>query len=420
MHQFSICTIHENKLKKVTNYSKELIPLAFVPYVINDSDEHIFLVNLRTDDTLIIGERERQLLKTWRQHSPDIQEIEKNAQFIQILFDNNFIASYATTPIPFSVALPRPQLPGPWLKKFRFLLVPFFLIQLILITIACILLLTSKFSIFPNYYDFFWTDDIFILFLGSFFVSYIMLAIHELSHFLCAKMLGIESRINLIAIRINQVVAETEHYYIYSLRKTERMMIYFSGIATEATIAAILLILLYCNMLELEIVRLARYIIYARILSIIWQMSMFFKTDTYNALSDYLKQENLYEDGIRYLELTFLRVSGIRRLARYLINEFTEHETHSIWSSLSSKERYNAKVFARYFFVGVFMSCILMVFIYIPRDIEFIRRSFLLVEKNPSILSMIKTSLVVTIILWDYMVLIYSYSVSLKKRYLHL
>lgn len=405
MSTFTFFTLLKDKLKKrIYIPSIEIFPLSFSPYLLNQEKSYTYIVNKRTDDTLVIGRSEAELIQKWRQGNFAIEEIEENNEFIQTLLDNNFITKCSKYQVYQEATIPKPQLRKLSLQFLRPFVIPFLILESVVIVFAIVCVLQNFLALTPTFHDFFWTPDVFDLYLGSFALSYILALIHEAAHFVSSKAFGIESRINLFAVRINQLVSETEHYFIYSLKKHERIIIYLSGLITDITLAALLLILINFNFIPTQLIPLSRYIVLVQLLAALWQLNVFFKTDVYNALSDTINQPNLYEESMRYIQLKMSYFNVPKSISRFIMKIAQTESFDEYISHLDASQMRNVKGFSHLFFVGILQSVVLMIFVTVPRDIVIITNALQTSLNATSYEHFFKGLFIAIVISWAYVI----------------
>ena len=407
MKKFRV-TINERAgiYKRIDLTPDQLVPIKFNQIKINDADTDIFLVNMDYDTTLMIGRDEVSLIKRWLRNPPDIEEINTNQEFIQTLLDSDFIQESGGTSLFSRSIRPRPQLYGNWLAWLKPFIFPIIIIQVVIILFALFVYIPNYQRLTPSIRDFFWTDDIFTLYTVSFVISYILVFIHELGHFFASKAYGIESRINIFSTRVNQLVAETEHYFAFSIKKSHRINMYLMGILVDATIASLVLLALAFNVIPIEFIPIAKFVFLCQILGVLWQFNVFYKTDVYNTLCEWLGQENLYEDSLRYLQLKMRKYKPFRKMLPIFLKFLKTDDFSERFSDLTPTQKRNAKLFSVLFILGITQSFIIMAFISIPRDLILIQKAIseILVVGNP--INLAKTVVVVAAISWTYLVLL--------------
>lgn len=392
----------EGLYKKVRLTEQELFPIKLADHFINEQEDRIYLTNLVSDDTLIVSSQEARLVKEWQQSGVTQSHLAEYPSFFQILLDNNFVVACGKYRPCRLGELPKPQLQNFELRYLRPFYVYFMLMQLTTISVGVTLLFVRYQQLFPRFEDFFWSQDIFILFVGSFVISYSLVILHESAHFLTAKIFGVESRIHLFSVRSHQLVSETEHFFVYTVSRNQRILIYLAGVLFDAFTASVAIILVHLLLIPEPWMPLIRYFILVQLLGVWWQLNVYFKTDIYNVISDLFKQENLYEDALRYVQLK-MKNSGIPKIVRTVVLRFFATDAFTTrLSTLSKSQRRKAQWFAILLIIGVLQSLVMTCFITVPRDIVLFKMSIGLVVTADSFVKAMQGLLIMTILLWNY------------------
>jgi putative peptide zinc metalloprotease protein len=142
--------------------------------------------------------------------------------------------------------------------------------------------------------------------LGVATFSLVTLLIHEMSHLLAARAVGVKSRMG-IGHRLWVVVAETDLTGLWSVPKKERFLPILAGPLADMTSAALILLVIYGQHqgwipvppLALEMIR---AIFFSYVLQITWQLFFFVRTDLYYVFSTYFDCKNLLGDTEVFLK----------------------------------------------------------------------------------------------------------------------
>lgn len=168
---------------------------------------------------------------------------------------------------------------------------------------------------FPEYNDYFISENYFITIFLNFILGTILLSVHELSHLFSGRVQGIYGKIG-IGLRLYFPVAETDLTGLWRLEPKKRNLPLLAGIINDLFLTSIGIILLYAFDQEMIYYPLILYrIINACILilfyGLIWQLMFFMKTDLYYALSNILGVRNLYEESWNYILYNIRKLWGL-------------------------------------------------------------------------------------------------------------
>lgn len=148
--------------------------------------------------------------------------------------------------------------------------------------------------------------------LGVVTFSFLTLFLHEMSHLLAARAVGVKSRLG-VGHRLWVVVAETDLTGLWAVPKRNRYLPILAGLLTDLTTAAAILLVVYgesrgwlsLSPLGLEMIR---AIFFAYILQITWQFFFFVRTDLYYVLTIYFDCKNLMGDTEIFLKNQIARL----------------------------------------------------------------------------------------------------------------
>ena len=160
---------------------------------------------------------------------------------------------------------------------------------LVLISSFFILILEPKYL--PRYSDYFFINNISLLFILSFLFGWVLVFIHELAHYLAARSLGIRAKI-YFSNRLYFLVAVTDITNIYKVSRKRRYRVYLAGMTVDLLIMSVLTILLFLSdlgyiHLQSGIYSFFKFLVLLEFLGIIWQFYFFLKTDIYYVVENY-------------------------------------------------------------------------------------------------------------------------------------
>jgi putative peptide zinc metalloprotease protein len=132
--------------------------------------------------------------------------------------------------------------------------------------------------------------------------------LHELSHVVAARALGVNSRLG-IGHRMWFVVAEADLTGLWAVSKKQRYLPLLAGMITDIVSAAVLILLLLARdsswiHLPIFAVRICKALVMSYWIRIVWQFYVFVRTDIYFVITNYFECRNLLgdtEDFLRHL-----------------------------------------------------------------------------------------------------------------------
>jgi hypothetical protein len=158
--------------------------------------------------------------------------------------------------------------------------------------------------VFPDHRTMTWTVLIALSYAGVF--------VHELSHLIAARAVGINSRMG-ISHRLWYLVAETDLTGLWAVPKRQRYLPMLAGMLIDSTSAALLILLLFVHGQEWLVfssfwVRLVRALAFSYLLGITWQFFLFVRTDLYYVIANLLNCRNLLGDTQDFLRNQLARI----------------------------------------------------------------------------------------------------------------
>lgn len=148
------------------------------------------------------------------------------------------------------------------------------------------------------------------------FLAFVCLALgslflHELSHVVAARALGINSRLG-IGHRMWFLVAEADLTGLWAVSKKQRYLPLLAGLITDVVSAAILVLLLYAQDVQwihipIFAIRVGKALVMSYWLRILWQFYVFVRTDIYFVITNYFDCRNLLSDTEDFLKNCIFR-----------------------------------------------------------------------------------------------------------------
>jgi putative peptide zinc metalloprotease protein len=168
-------------------------------------------------------------------------------------------------------------------------------------------LLLARPGLRPAPADAFLTHDVLANVVLVALVAWTLVFLHELAHAVAVRALGCTGRLSL-SRRLWFLVAQTEMSAIRTAPRSRRYAAYLAGMTWDVAV------MLGCLLLELSRIggQFPRTVVYTLTLSLIFQFSVFMRTDVYYVLANWLRLGNLMEDTRHLLANLAHRVLGRR------------------------------------------------------------------------------------------------------------
>lgn len=137
-------------------------------------------------------------------------------------------------------------------------------------------------------------------------LAWTLVFLHELAHAVAVRALGCTGRLSL-SRRLWFLVAQTEMSAVRTAPRKRRYAAYLAGMTWDVAV------MLACLLLEMAgVAQLARTVVYTLTLSLVFQFSVFMRTDVYYVLANWLRLGNLMEDTRHVLANLAHRALGRR------------------------------------------------------------------------------------------------------------
>jgi hypothetical protein len=314
----------------------------------------------------------------------------------------------------------------PWLKKvpnkwFRWILSDFFIICVFLIIIGG--LFFGMPMHFPNFKDFFWNVDLFVVFISLSLIDLVLIFIHEIAHFCVTKAVGGEATMQ-ISHRYFDIVAETQSYYLSILSKYKRYAVYIAGMVSDLLIISILYWIIYLSRLFSYNLGILQSFFYAVIIlkfsSILWQFNIYFETDLYNLFSDMVHQYHLKQDVIKNMgvHVRKWRIPLVRKITKHLLSMFLSEDIIEESDDLRYLKKYDRRILNIYLVLvvlGFSLTTINYILFIIPREFRYLllaAQNLIFYTALKDIGSFVKTIVFLIMVCYQYVLLFF----LLKKR----
>ncbi|PJO43242.1 hypothetical protein [Lysinibacillus xylanilyticus] len=214
------------------------------------------------------------------------------------------------------------------------------------ILLTIILLVSFPNKLFPKYQDTFVLSSIGLSLLIFFFVSWLLVFLHEGAHYLAVSATGKKMNFQL-SIRWFWVVIEANMNTLWSIPREKRYIPFLAGFFIDIFIINIALIsTLVIN--DIFVISLLKMIALIQLYKIIWQCIIFLRTDFYYVLLNYFGVSTLTKGSIAYL---------LRKIS--LKNKL-------FFDKLSNREKNICKRYSWLYIVSLFAICYLFLYLSFP------------------------------------------------------
>jgi hypothetical protein len=165
--------------------------------------------------------------------------------------------------------------------------------------------LVSHKSLIPRPADFIFPEYRVISFFTFIALALASIFLHELSHVVAARALGVNSRLG-IGHRMWFVVAEADLTGLWGVPKKQRYLPLLAGMVLDIVSAAVLILVLFAQddrwiHLPIFAVRICKALVMSYWLRVIWQFYVFVRTDIYFIITNYFDCRNLLSDTEDFL-----------------------------------------------------------------------------------------------------------------------
>lgn len=155
-------------------------------------------------------------------------------------------------------------------------------------------------NILPSWRVYFFTENSSSMWLTLVCLNYFTLFLHELSHLIGARAVGVSSRMG-ISHRLWYLVAETDISGVWSIPRNQRYLPIIVGPIYDSTSAAILILISWMSVHNWLIVNstiliFCRALLLTHLTRLLWQCYFFLRTDFYFLLANHLRCRSLMQD----------------------------------------------------------------------------------------------------------------------------
>jgi hypothetical protein len=194
--------------------------------------------------------------------------------------------------------------------------------------------------------------------------SFFMLFVHEMSHLMAARAVGVPSRLG-IGHRLWIVVAETDLTGLWGVPKRRRYLPLVAGSLTDLVTASLILLSLQAQVngwlhLPPLAIEMLRAIFFAYVIQLVWQLYFFVRTDLYYVITTYFDCKNLLADTEAFLKNTLARiVPSITRVDQ---------------SHIPAKERRVIQAYSVVWLLGRAVAFSLLLFVTLPLTFAYLSK----------------------------------------------
>lgn len=371
------------RIRVLPSYNVVFHPLRWS----DTSEDDLFpVVHLDTDQSILINSEQLTILKALYSGMPLSSALEYSSDtsvssFLQYLIQSHFIkqiGNYHLLDVEKKIEPWLPNVNSNWFRPFISKVLLFILFIFIL---SGVIISFLHLEYFPSFSQYFWSENLFLVYVSLFIISWTGGLYHELLHYCVTRAIGGQGRIVLFNNRFIDLVFETESYYINLFPKTYRYLVYFAGIFGDLVLIALSYWLILLNDMQFLSLGYWRGILFALILSkitgVIWEFNVYLETDVYNFFADYIGEGNLYTDTKRYLgrKSQSLHIPYLRKTAQFFSKLFLTKDVLENSNDLrffSQLERRELKWYSIFMIIGLLFSLFSFICLVLPREIWFV------------------------------------------------
>src|SRR5262245_56229359 len=188
-----------------------------------------------------------------------------------------------------------------WLKRryVQWLLSPVLHVAVAATIAAGLGVLAARPDLWPSPRDALWSDRSSVVLVSGAAMSWMLMFLHELAHLSTARAVGVSGRLQL-STRLYFLVAQTELSGIWSAERRIRLTVYLAGMALDATIGAVAVLVLATVEPTGAAHRALSFLVVMVTFVLVPQLAVFMRTDLYFVVQDLTRCRNLSADGDAY------------------------------------------------------------------------------------------------------------------------
>ncbi|GII65324.1 hypothetical protein Skr01_54090 [Sphaerisporangium krabiense] len=247
-------------------------------------------------------------------------------EFLETLHELGFVRSGETADGEAHGGAAPGRLPLRWLARAAFS--PFAVVVYVAVLAAWLLAAVRHGDLLPRPRHMFFTDSLIVVQFGILFGQLPLIYLHEASHMLAGRRLGLRSRLG-ISNRYFYIVFETKMNGLLSVERSKRYMPFLSGMACDVVVFSLLGLLADLTRTpggDFSLIgRIALALAFTVLTRFIWQFQLYLRTDLYYVFATALNCHDLHDASTALLRNRIWRLLGKPRRA---VDEqqWTEHD----------------------------------------------------------------------------------------------
>jgi putative peptide zinc metalloprotease protein len=197
----------------------------------------------------------------------------------------------------------------PWLtpRLVAWSLSPIVPMALGAVVAAAVIVLVARPRLMPSYHDLFWSPYGSLVLLVMFAVAWPLLFLHEITHLIVARAVGVPARIEF-GTRLQFLVMQTDMSGIDLAPRRHRLTAYLAGVTLNLTVAATGILVLAAIGPHGPAHRALEILVLLALIPLPFEGMIFMRTDVYFVLQDLTGCRNLFGDGRAYVHYLARRV----------------------------------------------------------------------------------------------------------------
>jgi hypothetical protein len=295
---------------------------------------------------------------------------------------------------------------------------------LTLFTLFGILLGFLKLNHFPNYRQYFWHNNLLLVYATANILSILSLALHELAHYAATRAIGGRGSFRF-STRFVFLVAETHSYGLSVIPRELRYLVYLAGMFTDLLgIATVYWIFYLASIWQVDLgifQSIMQIVVLHNFVSVIWQFNVFVETDVYNFLTDFLRQSELRANAVKFIKHQLERASSklpifAKKIIGYIHQKLGNADSADDFRTLTDFQKKQVGLYSLIMLLGLGSVFYQYAFFTIPKEVTFVSRGF--AELFTSLLSgkfipALSSILLLFLVLYPYVMITY---LKIKQR----
>lgn len=253
-------------------------------------------------------------------------------ELVEALVELGFVAVVDGRPVP-DPADDRPGSHLPWLRDrhVRWLFTWPVGVLWLVVVVAAIVTWWRQPGLFVEASDFYWTTYVGLAVLVNTALFSVSLSVHELMHLAAARAYGAPARISF-ATRLHHLVVQTDVTAVWAMPRRLRYQVYLAGLLWDGLVICASGLLIAHAGLPGAVDRLLAAVSLCVLLSSLFQLQVYMRTDLYYVLMEWLRCRNLFHDGMAF--------------ARHLLRRAARRASVDPTAALPTRERRAVRLYA--------------------------------------------------------------------------